>query len=79
MCFHSLFVLPVLTYHSHHPAIKRVKEILESGELGKIRHVDAVLSVPNGFFGSDDIRFDYDLGGGALMDMGCKPLLLPSQ
>ncbi|KAI1123484.1 hypothetical protein F5Y10DRAFT_51714 [Nemania abortiva] len=30
----------------------------------------ATLWVPRWFFGTDDIRFNYDLGGGAMMDLG---------
>lgn len=54
-----------------HPAIQRVKEILDSGELGAIKGITAALSTPKGSISSDDIRLNYDLGGGALMDMGC--------
>ncbi|KAF9069800.1 hypothetical protein BDP27DRAFT_1383100 [Rhodocollybia butyracea] len=47
-------------HYRFHPAIQRVKTILDSGELGKIK--------------KSDIRFDLDLGGGAMMDMGCYTL-----
>jgi predicted dehydrogenase len=59
-----------------HPAIQRVKEILDSGELGNIKSLETSLGVPKGMFNAQDIRFDYGLGGGAMMDMGCK--LIPS-
>ena len=55
-----------------HPAIQRVKAIIDSGELGAIKSITANLSVPRSSrFSESDIRFDYGLGGGALMDMGC--------
>jgi hypothetical protein len=54
-----------------HPATRRVKEIVESGELGDITKIDASLAVPAGFIKAGDIRLVYDLGGGAMMDMGC--------
>ncbi len=54
-----------------HPAIQRVKAIIDSGELGAIKHIDARLAIPAGKFKAGDIRYEYDLGGGGLMDMGC--------
>ncbi|KAJ7149260.1 hypothetical protein C8R43DRAFT_1088243 [Mycena crocata] len=41
-----------------------------SGELGTVRTVSIWLTLPRGKIKSGDIRFDYSLGGGALMDMG---------
>lgn len=63
-----------LTSISFHPAINRVKEIIESGELGKLKNISGSLRMPAQMrmFTLDDIRFDYKLGGGNLMDMGCK-------
>jgi predicted dehydrogenase len=57
-------------HYRFHPAIQRVKEIIDSGELGNIKSVTADNAVPRGFFADDDIRYQFDLGGGALMDMG---------
>lgn len=31
------------------------------------------LTVPAGIVKATDIRYNYEIGGGALMDMGCKP------
>lgn len=50
----------------------RAKEIIDSGELGTLKHAEVTMAVPRGFMKADDIRFNYDLGGGATMDMGCK-------
>ncbi|KAF7969451.1 hypothetical protein HWV62_27289 [Athelia sp. TMB] len=58
-------------HYRFHPAIARVKAILDSGELGPIKDLDARLALPKGIFGAADIRYDYALGGGAMMDMGC--------
>ena len=55
-----------------HPAIARVKNILDSGELGPIKNMSATLRVPKGVIKEGDIRLDYGLGGGAMMDMGCE-------
>lgn len=57
---------------SFHPALNRVKEIIKSGELGKLKSITADLSVPKIALplSNDDIRFNYSLGGGIMMDMG---------
>ena len=50
-----------------------MKAILDSGELGVIKSVATELSIPRGIFPEDsDIRFNFDLGGGVLMDCGCR-------
>jgi predicted dehydrogenase len=60
--------------YRYHPLTARVKEIIASGEIGKIQHIEAqfcfLLPSPN------NIRFKYDLAGGALMDCGCYPVSL---
>jgi predicted dehydrogenase len=60
--------------YRYHPLTARVKEIVASGELGKVQHIDAqfgfLLLSPN------NIRFQYNLAGGALMDCGCYPVSL---
>jgi predicted dehydrogenase len=53
----------------YHPLAQRMVEIVRSGELGTLRHVSMSLSFPLPVF--SDIRYQYDLGGGALMDAGC--------
>ena len=55
-----------------HPATRRLKEIVDSGELGTLTKIEANLAVPSGFIKDGDIRMLYDLGGGAMMDMGCE-------
>jgi len=63
-------------HYRFHPAIQRVKAIIDSGELGAVKEVHATLAIPKGLFpvDKDDIRTNYDLGGGAMMDCGCYPL-----
>ncbi|EGN98488.1 hypothetical protein SERLA73DRAFT_183526 [Serpula lacrymans var. lacrymans S7.3] len=61
-------------HYRFHPAIQRVKDIINSGELGKIKHISASLAIPKGIITGNDIRLDYNLGGGAMMDCGCYPL-----
>ncbi|KDR80644.1 hypothetical protein GALMADRAFT_61157 [Galerina marginata CBS 339.88] len=58
-------------HYRFHPALKRAKAIIDSGELGAVKNITVDLMIPKGGFGDGDIRFDYSLGGGALMDLGC--------
>ena len=55
-----------------HPHMGKVKEIVNSGKLGKIKMVHGSFT----FVMTDqgDIRWDPALGGGALWDIGCYPL-----
>ena len=53
-----------------HPAFHRLEEIIQSGELRKVKTVKSELAIPWGYFSRDDVRFEFDLGGGSLMDMG---------
>ena len=55
-----------------YPATRRLKEIVDSGELGTLTKIEATLAVPSGFIKDSDIRMVYDLGGGCMMDMGCE-------
>jgi predicted dehydrogenase len=53
----------------YHPLAQRMVDIVRSGELGPLRRVEAALCFPLPRF--SDIRYQYDLAGGALMDVGC--------
>jgi predicted dehydrogenase len=60
--------------YRYHPLTARINQIIASGEIGQVRHIDArfgfLLPSPK------NIRFNYDLAGGALMDCGCYPVSL---
>jgi predicted dehydrogenase len=60
--------------YRYHPLTSRVKEIISSGQLGTIRHIEAQFCflLPS----RNNIRFSHELGGGALMDCGCYPVSL---
>ena len=66
----SLVVVEAFHY-LYHPLMQRMIEILSSGEIGELRHVEAVMtgSSPEG-----DPRWDLALAGGSLMDLGCYSL-----
>jgi predicted dehydrogenase len=56
-------------HYRYHPLAERMREIVESGELGVRRHVEASFCFPLPKF--SDIRYQFDLAGGATMDAGC--------
>jgi predicted dehydrogenase len=64
-------VLAEAVHYRYHPMAQRIKEIVDSGALGKLEHIDARMRVP---IPADDIRRSYALGGGSIMDPGCYPL-----
>ncbi|WP_328979384.1 Gfo/Idh/MocA family oxidoreductase [Streptomyces canus] len=60
--FHYLF----------HPVTRRLHEVLASGEIGELRHVEAMVAIqapPD-----SDPRWSLPLAGGAVMDLGCYSL-----
>jgi predicted dehydrogenase len=59
-------------HYRYHPLALRVEEIIASGELGKLKRVEASLCFPLPQF--SDIRYNYALAGGATMDAGCYPV-----
>ncbi|HEY4453650.1 MAG TPA: Gfo/Idh/MocA family oxidoreductase [Pseudonocardiaceae bacterium] len=56
-------------HYRYHPVARRMVEIVESGELGKLQVVEANFAFPLPRF--NDIRYQFDLAGGAMMDAGC--------
>ncbi len=53
----------------HHPQWKRAREWVQSGEIGRIRHVDAAFSFDIST-AKDNIRNKPETGGGSLRDIG---------
>ena len=55
--------------YRHHPQTKRLAELVRGGELGELRlvrsHFSFTLDRPR------DVRWDSELGGGSLLDLGC--------
>jgi predicted dehydrogenase len=60
--FHYLF----------HPVTRRLHELLASGDLGELVHVETTLEIPDP--GASDPRWSLALAGGATMDLGCYSL-----
>lgn len=55
--------------YRHHPLVGKVLELLHSGVIGDLTLVRSTFSFV--LAAADDIRMQPDLGGGALMDVGC--------
>ena len=55
-------------HYRYHPLAQRMRDIVDSGELGATRRVETALCFPLPKF--SDIRYQYDLAGGATMDVG---------
>jgi predicted dehydrogenase len=55
-------------HYRYHPLVDRVLEIVR-GELGALRRVETRMCIPLPF--RKDIRYQLDLAGGAVMDVGC--------
>jgi predicted dehydrogenase len=53
----------------YHPLAARMKAIIDAGEVGTVRHIEAHFCIPLLLPG--DIRYRLDLAGGATMDTGC--------
>jgi predicted dehydrogenase len=60
-------------HYRYHPMCdETLKNLLSNkDELGSIISISGTFTVPSMFFNSNDIRFQYSLGGGAQMDLGC--------
>lgn len=56
-------------HYRYHPLTLRTEQIIASGVLGTLKRVEASLCFPLPKF--SDIRYNYALAGGALMDAGC--------
>lgn len=61
-------------HYRYHPLMQRVMEIVKSDEIGKIKTVEASMCFTLPI--KSDIRFQYDIGGGATMDAGCYTINL---
>ena len=53
----------------YHPLAQRMVDVVQSGALGQVRHLEAWVCFP--LIARGDIRYRLDLAGGATMDVGC--------
>ncbi len=56
-------------HYRYHPVAERMREIAQSGQLGELRRIETSMCIPLPM--PKDIRYRYDLAGGAVMDVGC--------
>ena len=66
-------VLMEAFHYRFHPLFARILEVIESGQLGAVRELEAHFNVPVPFTDTE-LRYRPELGGGAMMDLGCYPL-----
>jgi predicted dehydrogenase len=62
-------VLMEAFHYRYHPLVDRLLEVINGGELGEIERIETRMCIPLPM--RNDIRFQLDLAGGALMDTGC--------
>ena len=62
-------VLAEAFMYRHHPQTAHVAELVREGAIGELRVIRAAFSFP--LAKPDDVRMKPELGGGALMDVGC--------
>lgn len=60
--------------YRNHPLAARMKAVMAGGELGKIQRIEARFCFL--LLNFSNVRYRYDLAGGALMDAGCYPVSL---
>lgn len=60
-------------HYRYHPFCNEtLKNIISNkDEIGAIQNISAVFTVASKLFNNNDIRFQYPLGGGTQMDLGC--------
>lgn len=64
----------VEAYHYRfHPLFDRVLELVRSGTIGSVESLHAHFNVPIRYR-AEELRYRPELGGGAMMDLGCYPL-----
>ena len=56
-------------HYRHHPLAARMREVVDQGLVGEVRHIEAWMCFP--LPNRRDIRYQLDLAGGATMDAGC--------
>jgi predicted dehydrogenase len=58
--------------YRHHPQTLKVKELVESGAIGKLQLIRGSFTFKIG--DENDVRLNASLGGGSIWDVGCYPI-----
>ena len=64
---HGVVLMEAMVFR-YHPQTLRLRRLLDGGAIGDLRHIDAYMGGPQG---PVNIRWQPELGGGVLMDIGC--------
>jgi predicted dehydrogenase len=59
-------------HYYYHPVFQRLLAIIKSGEIGEVIKVESALLIPRP--DKSDLRLNFDLAGGSMMDVGCYAL-----
>jgi predicted dehydrogenase len=59
-------------HYYYHPVFQRLLAIVKSGEIGEVIKVESALIIP--MPDKSDLRLQFDLAGGSMMDVGCYAL-----
>ena len=59
-------------HYRYHPLAARMHELVSDGTLGTVRTIETAMCIPLPL--PNDIRYRYELAGGATMDVGCYAL-----
>ncbi len=63
-------VLLMEAFHwRYHPMAQRMVEVIQSGQIGRVRRLRSHFNVE--IQNPENIRLNYEMGGGATMDLGC--------
>ena len=66
-------VLLMEAFHwRYHPMAQRMVEVIQSGQIGRVKKLRSHFNVE--IQNPENIRLNYEMGGGATMDLGCYPL-----
>lgn len=72
-CAKANVMLAEAFMYRHHPRYDRLLDIVRSGKIGTVRGIHATFTY-NGAGNSGNIRFNKEMGGGALYDIGVYPI-----
>jgi predicted dehydrogenase len=59
-------------HYYYHPVFQRALAVIKSGEIGDVTKVESALIIP--MPDENDLRLQFDLAGGSMMDVGCYSL-----
>ncbi|MDC3355127.1 Gfo/Idh/MocA family oxidoreductase [Candidatus Pelagibacter sp.] len=70
---HKISFYEAIAYRTH-PQTKNLLELIYNGEIGKIYKIEASFGFKIKKIKKDSRLFNKDLGGGAILDLGCYPI-----